>query len=158
MLAFTREITPAIEQCELTHLQRVPINVERAKREHAAYEHVLASLGCTVHRLSAHDAMADAVFIEDTAVVLREIAVITRPGALSRRDETIDVAAALAPHRPLANIQYPGTLDGGDVLRIGQRILVGLSPRTNREVRLRKQPGRQRQFLRLVVSVSLKNV
>jgi dimethylargininase len=73
------------------------------------------------------------VFLEDTAVVLDELAVVARPGAESRRAETASVAAALGVHRSLACIQAPGTLDGGDVLRVGQRIYVGLSGRTNDE-------------------------
>jgi dimethylargininase len=75
------------------------------------------------------------VFVEDTAVVLPEIAVIARPGAASRRAETTSVADALRAHRSLAFIEAPGTLDGGDVLRVGTRIYVGASARTNADGR-----------------------
>ena len=85
MLAFTREISPSIAHCELTHLDRAPIDLARARAEHDAYEEALRKCGCTVQRLAADVAMADAVFIEDTAVVLDEVAIITRPGAASRR-------------------------------------------------------------------------
>lgn len=130
-IAISRLLTSAISRCELTHLARAPIDVERAQREHAEYERALVQAGCTLVRVGSDDTMPDAVFIEDTAVVLDEIAVITRPGAASRRAEIDGVAVVLASYRTLAAIESPGTLDGGDVLRIGKRILVGLSPRSN---------------------------
>ena len=80
---------------------------------------------------SVEPALPDAVFVEDTAVVLEEVAVITRPGVPSRRPETASVAAALAAHRPLHPILAPGTLDGGDVLRLGKQLYIGLSSRSN---------------------------
>jgi dimethylargininase len=131
VLALTRDISPSIEQCELTHLERAPIDLARARAEHAAYEDALRALGCHVQRLTAEATMADAVFIEDTAVVLDELAVITRPGAASRRPETAAVSRALRPYRPVAAILAPGTLDGGDVLRIGRCLLVGSGRRSN---------------------------
>lgn len=73
------------------------------------------------------------MFVEDTALVLEELAVITRPGAASRRPETESVAAALERFRPLQRIGGPGTLDGGDVLLTGRVLFVGLSGRTTRE-------------------------
>jgi dimethylargininase len=76
--------------------------------------------------------MPDSVFIEDTAVVLDEIAIIMRPGAASRRDEPAAVADALVPFRPIASIDPPGTLDGGDVLVVNRSIFVGASGRANR--------------------------
>ena len=130
-IALTREISPALADCELTHLAREPVDVARARRQHAVYEQALAALGCTVHRLAAGDDMPDSVFIEDTAVVVDEVAVITRPGAPSRRAETAAVADALAPYRPLVRIDPPGTLDGGDVLVAGRTVFAGRSARTN---------------------------
>ena len=135
MLALTREISPSIVSCELTHLERTPIDLARARAEHDAYEAVLRGLGCTVQRLPADETMADSVFIEDTAVVLDELAIITRPGAASRRGETKAVRAALREHRMLAELTAPAILDGGDVLRIGRRLLVGSGPRSNDEGR-----------------------
>jgi dimethylargininase len=131
LLALTRAVPPSIVRCELTHLARTPIDVGRAAAQHDAYENALARLGCTIVRLPDEPEQPDSVFVEDTAVVLDDLAVITRPGAESRRKETASVAAALAEYRQLACIQAPGTLDGGDVLAIGQRVYVGLSGRTN---------------------------
>lgn len=135
MLALTREISPSILSCELTHLARTPIDLEVARVQHLAYESALRDCGCTVQRLPAGETMADAVFIEDTAVVLDELAVITRPGAASRRGEVDAVREALRGHRTLHELTAPATLDGGDVLRIGRRLLVGAGPRSNDEGR-----------------------
>jgi dimethylargininase len=88
-------------------------------------------MGCLVERLPAGPDMPDSVFIEDAAVVLDEVAIVTRPGAPSRRVETPGVAAALASRRPIVQIQPPGTVDGGDVLVVGRSILVGRTGRTN---------------------------
>ena len=131
LLAITRDISPAIEHCELTHLERTTIDLARARGEHEVYETVLQELGCEVVRLPAGDDMPDSVFIEDTAVVLDELAVIMRPGAASRRVETAAVAAEVRSHRPVAAILAPGTIDGGDVLRIGRRLMVGAGYRSN---------------------------
>ena len=132
-MALTREISPAIETCQLTHMARVPIDVERARAQHAAYEWALVEEGCTIRRLDAGPDMPDSVFIEDIAVVLDEGAVICRPGAAARRDETAGVVEALIRHgRPLQRVQAPGTLDGGDVLVVGRDVFVGASSRTNR--------------------------
>jgi dimethylargininase len=133
LLAITREISPAIEQCELTHLERTTIDLARARAEHAEYEATLRQLGCEVKRLPTPDDLPDSVFIEDTAVVLDELAVITRPGAESRRPETVAVAEAVRSYRPVAAILAPGTLDGGDVVVIGRRLLVGVGYRSNEE-------------------------
>jgi len=132
LLAYTRLVSPTLANCELTHLDRTPIDVVRAAGEHAAYESCLTSLGAVVRRLPAEPDLPDAVFVEDAAIVLDDVAVITRPGALSRRAETRTVAAALADHRPLLHVTEPGTMDGGDVLvATGRRVYVGLSTRTN---------------------------
>jgi dimethylargininase len=130
--AITRKVSPAITRCELTHLERRPIDIAVAARQHESYERCLSSLGLTVVSLPPDPGLPDSVFIEDTAVVLDQLAVLTRPGAASRRAETLAVARVLAEYRPVATIQAPGTLDGGDVLRIGQRVFVGLSARTSK--------------------------
>lgn len=132
-IALTRDVSPAMHLCELSHLARTPIDHATALAQHAAYEQALMDLGCRVHRLPSDASMPDAVFIEDTAVVTDEIAVITRPGAKSRRGETEAVASALGRYRPLATIEAPGTVDGGDVLRIGRTFYVGNSTRSNRD-------------------------
>lgn len=131
-VAITRKVSPAITRCELTHLGRTPINVELAARQHDAYEGALAALGCDVHALPAEPDLADSVFVEDAAIVLDEVAVITRPGAESRRPETLSIAAALKAYRPLLEITAPATLDAGDVLRIGRDVYVGISGRTDK--------------------------
>jgi dimethylargininase len=130
-IAITRGLSPSIHQCELTHLARVPIDFEKACQQHQTYEAVLKSLGVEIHSLPAEPRLPDSVFVEDTAVVLDECAIITRPGAESRRAETPSIAAALAPYRKLGQIQPPGQIDGGDVLCIGQRIYIGLSSHSN---------------------------
>src|SRR5918992_5357075 len=88
LLALTRAVPPCIVRCELTHLARAPIDVERAAAQHGAYEQALSRLGCTVTRLPDEPDYPDSVFVEDTAVVLDAIAVLARPGAESRRGET----------------------------------------------------------------------
>jgi dimethylargininase len=117
--------------CELTHLEREPIDMERLVGQHERYVELLTELGCRVTELSPEPSLPDAVFVEDTAVVLDELAVITRPGAASRRPELDTIARALAPHRELVRIEAPGILDGGDVLRLGRRLFVGSSTRSN---------------------------
>jgi dimethylargininase len=131
LIAVTRPVSPSLPQCELTHLAREPIDVTRATTQHAAYERLLSSLGATMVGVPAAPELPDAVFIEDTAIVLDEVAVITRPGAPSRRAEPAAVASVLAAYRPLHAMQAPATLDGGDVLRVGRTLYVGRSGRTN---------------------------
>jgi len=117
--------------CELTHLPRVPIDLALAAAQHRAYEQALAALGCDVVSLPASPELPDSVFVEDVAIVLDEIAVVTRPGAESRRAEGPSIAEALVPYRRVTAIAAPGTIDGGDVLRIGRRLFVGQSARSN---------------------------
>ena len=127
VLAITRAVPPSISRCELTHLAREPIDYARAVAQHAAYERCLERLGVRVERLLEAPDLPDSVFVEDAAVVLDYVAVIARPGAVSRRAEVDAMAAALRPHRPLAFIEAPGTLDGGDVLLTPGRAFVGVT-------------------------------
>lgn len=99
--------------------------------QHEAYVDTLMSLGLAVLELPEAPGFPDACFIEDAAVVLAELAVVTRPGAVSRRGETEAVRSALEPFRPLAVIEPPGTLEGGDVLVAGRTVFIGISSRTN---------------------------
>jgi dimethylargininase len=131
LIAITRPVSPSIDRCELTNLERVPIDMERAIAQHQNYEEALKSLGVEVLSLPGEPNLPDAVFVEDAAIVLDECAIITRPGADSRRPETESVARALAPHRTLYTIRTPGRLDGGDVLTVGKRIWIGLATRSN---------------------------
>ena len=131
LIAITREVSPSIKQCELTHFPRCEIDVEVARSQHLQYEKVLRDLGCQVRSLSIEPNLPDSVFVEDTAIVLDELAIITRPGAASRREETRSVAEVLRGYRTIFQITSPGTLDGGDVLQIGKTLFVGSTTRTN---------------------------
>ena len=133
LVALTRAVAESIARCELTHLARVPIDVDLAARQHEAYEAALRLAGCAVVRLCPEPDLPDSVFVEDTAVVLDELAVMTRPGAESRRGESASVASALGAYRRLATIELPGTLDGGDVLVAGKAVYVGVGGRSNAE-------------------------
>ena len=128
-----RQPSEALSRCELTFLDRQVIDFPRAAGQHRAYVAALEACGVTVTVLPAATDLADAVFVEDTALVLDECAIITRPGVESRRGETDSIAAALRPHRPLVTIDPPGTLEGGDILRIGRTLFVGETLRTNHD-------------------------
>jgi len=130
-IAITREVSRSIIDCELTYHDREPIDVERARVQHAQYQQALRDLGLTVIALQEEPDLPDAVFVEDTALVLDECAVITRPGAPSRRAETESIAQALSPYRRLHRILSPGHIDGGDILRIDRAVYVGKTGRTN---------------------------
>jgi dimethylargininase len=131
MKAFTRAVSQRLPDCQLTHLERTPIDVERAVLQHAAYERLLADAGFEIVRLPDLPDDPDAVFVEDTAIILGAHAVITRPGAASRFSETRSTAEGLSGEFELHRIES-GFLDGGDVLRIGRTLYVGLSSRTDR--------------------------
>jgi dimethylargininase len=131
LIAITRAVSRSINHCELTHQSRIPIDLERARQQHQAYQETLRSLGVEVHCLAEEPTLPDSVFVEDTAIVLDECAVLTRPGAVSRRAESVSIAQALAPHRKLVHLRAPARLDGGDVLALGRTIFVGRSGRSN---------------------------
>jgi dimethylargininase len=128
--AITREVSPLILNCELTHLQREPIDFKRAQSQHQEYCKVLKVLGLHVVILP-HDSFPDGVFVEDPAIVFEELAIITRMGVASRQAEVESLARVLGLHRKLEFIEAPGTLEGGDVLRIGKTVYVGISGRSN---------------------------
>ena len=134
-IAVTRQISPGFNQCELTHIQRTPIDINLARAQHGEYVQALKSrgCGCEVVELPAEPDLPDSVFVEDAAVILPEVAVITRPGADSRKPETTSIARVLSPLKDLVFLCEPATLDGGDVLVLGKRIFVGLSTRSNQE-------------------------
>jgi dimethylargininase len=129
--AITRAVSPRMNDCELSYIDRVEIDIEKAQAQHRAYEECLRAMGMEVIALPAEPTMPDSVFVEDPAIVLDEIAVITRPGAASRRAEGETLAAALAQFRPLERIAGPATLEGGDVMRAGKALYVGASARSN---------------------------
>lgn len=128
--AFTRAVSPHLADCQLTHLERAPIDAERAAIQHSAYEAALRDADFHIVRLPELAGDPDAVFVEDTALILGEHAVITRPGAPSRIGEIGSTAEGLKDHFQLHWISE-GHLDGGDVLRIRQTLYVGLSTRTD---------------------------
>lgn len=131
-IAITRPVSSRMGDCELTHFERKPIDISKAEKQHEEYEDVLRSLGCEIIRLPELEFHPDSVFVEDCAVVLDELAIITWPGAEIRRGEIHTVAEALEPYRrKIYYIEDPGVLDGGDVLRVGKHIWVGLSSRSN---------------------------
>jgi dimethylargininase len=132
-MAIVRDVSPSMSQCELTFRARDPVDIDRARAQHAEYVSALEALGCEIHALPSDDTMPDSVFVEDTAVVVDEVAIVARPGAESRQPEVPAVREALAGYRTLAEITSPGTLDGGDVLVAGRRAIVGRSERTNEE-------------------------
>jgi dimethylargininase len=131
LLAITRQVSRSIAHCELTLLERVPIEVERARDQHARYEAALKSLGVAVLSLPEEPDLPDSVFVEDTALVLDECAVVLRPGAESRRREAELIEPVLAPYRKILHIEAPARVDGGDLLRVGRDIYIGLSTRSD---------------------------
>jgi dimethylargininase len=131
LIAVTRDVSPRFNECEITHIDRIPINVDIARAQHRGYVNALKTLGCEVIELPAETDLPDSVFVEDTAFILPEMAVITDPGADSRKPETDSIARALSPHIKLVRVHEPATLDGGDVLVLGRQIFVGLSTRSN---------------------------
>lgn len=132
-VALMRGVPPTLASCELSFREREPIDLERALAQHAAYAALLRSLGLEVLELPTDPAFPDCCFVEDVAVVLDEVALLTRPGAASRRGEVRVIEAALARYRPIERTAEPATLEGGDVLRVAHTLYVGRSARTNDE-------------------------
>src|SRR5215211_2324120 len=133
VIAITREISPRFAECEITHIERTPIDLSLARAQHDGYVNTLRELGCKLIEIPAEPDLPDSVFVEDTAFILPEVAVITRPGADSRKPETETIIPALAPLIKLIHVCEPATIDGGDVLVLGKKIYVGLSTRSNQE-------------------------
>jgi dimethylargininase len=102
-------------------------------KQHHAYVCALQSLGLEVEILQSAPEYPDAYFVEDVAIVTPEIAVITRPGAKERAGETKYIEPILTKYRLIARIHSPGTLDGGDVMQVGNHCYIGISARTNKE-------------------------
>lgn len=129
-IAITRELSRSIGNCQLTHLDRVPIHLERAQAQHRGYVRALQAADWEVISLPEELELPDSVFVEDTAIVLDGLAIITRPGAASRRPETKAMQKELAKLLPVASISDSAQLDGGDVLVLGKQIFVGMSSRS----------------------------
>jgi dimethylargininase len=131
--ALTRAVSPLLPDCELTHLERSPIDIHKAAMQHQHYEDALYKMGYTIRHLPETPHLPDGVFVEDTAVVFSELGIITCPGAASRREETETMADVLKEYREIRFIESPGTIDGGDVLVLGKKVYIGQSTRTNKE-------------------------
>ena len=133
LTAITRAVSPALTSCELSFIERRPIDLEKARLQHRAYEKLLGELGASVISLPAEPSLPDSMFVEDPAIVLEEVAVIMPLGTASRRPEAVSLAQALAKFRKLEYVTLPGLMEGGDILRIGGKLFAGLSSRTNAE-------------------------
>lgn len=120
-----------MEAGERTYIDEEAIDGALALAQHEQYQAALRRCGARVVRLPGSRELPDCVFVEDTAIVLDEIAVLMSMGALSRRDEVPVVEAALREFRTLARVELPAKIDGGDVVRSGRDVFVGLSRRTN---------------------------
>jgi dimethylargininase len=133
LTAITRAVSPSIVNCELSFIARQPIDLQIARAQHRAYEQLLEKLGARLVSLPAEPDLPDSLFVEDPAIVLDELAVIFPLGTESRRPEAGSLAQALSKFRKLEHVTLPGTLEGGDILRIGSRLFVGLTKRSNAE-------------------------
>lgn len=131
LTAITRSVSPKLAECELSFQDRQIIDLGLARRQHAVYELALAGLGVKVESLPTLDHQPDCVFVEDPVIVLDEIAIVTRMGVAARRGESKSLADAVAKYRKLRHIEAPGTIEGGDMMRVGNTLYVGLSHRTN---------------------------
>ena len=130
---FAREVSRSLGRCELLYVPRQEFDLPLARRQHAAYIATLEAAGINITVLPEEPDLPDSSFVEDPAIVLDEVAVICRPGAASRVPEVKSIERALASVRPVRRIVSPGTLEGGDVLRMGKTLYIGMSSRTNLE-------------------------
>ena len=133
LTAITRAVSPSIQECELTFIERQPVDIPKAIRQQTAYEKCLTELGVRVISLPAQAELPDAVFVEDAAVVVDEVTVIATMGAVKRRKEIQSLVDTLSYFRPLKFLNGLATLEGGDVVRVGRTLYVGSSRRTNCE-------------------------
>jgi len=133
LTAITRKVSSSLAKCELSFIKREPIDMAKARTQHEAYENLLRELGAKVISLAEEPDLADSMFVEDPAVVLDEVALICPLGTWSRRAEAETIAKVLEKYRRLEYVKLPGTLEGGDVLRVGKKIFVGSTARSNPE-------------------------
>ena len=133
LIAVTRKVSSSLANCELSYVPRQPIDLEKARAQHKAYEDLLDRLGARVVSLPEEPDLPDAMFVEDPAIVCDEVAVICPLGTEARRKEAPSLASALEPYRKLAYVKLPGTLEGGDVLRVGKKVYAGITKRSNPE-------------------------
>lgn len=131
LMALTRAVSPALGNCELTFREREPIDADEAVKQHEAYCDLLRRCGVTVITLPASASHPDCCFVEDAAIVVDELAIIAGMGVASRCGELPVIVTALAEYRELVHIGPRAKLEGGDVIRIGKNIFVGLSMRSD---------------------------
>jgi dimethylargininase len=131
LIAITRAVSPALTNCQLSFIERRPIDLGKARQQHHAYERLLCSLGARVISLPAQPGLPDSMFVEDPALVVDELAILFPLGTSSRRGEASTIADALLPFRKIERVELPGTLEGGDILRVGRKLYVGLTARSN---------------------------
>ncbi len=131
LIGLTHTVSPNLAQGELTYIDRAPVDHTTALPQHDQYYNTLAAHGVEVKKLTMNSDYPDSCFVEDTAIVLDEIAIITRMGTTSRRGETAGIVAEISKYRETVAIQQPATIEGGDVLHVGKTLFVGLSTRTN---------------------------
>jgi dimethylargininase len=130
-VAITRKVSGSFRDALAAEVPTAPIDVVRADEQHAEYRGALERCGLDVRAIAADDELPDCCFIEDTAVIAGGLALVTRPGAESRRRETAAVATVLGEYMEVARMEAPATLDGGDCMRVGKQIFVGRSLRTS---------------------------
>jgi dimethylargininase len=133
LTAITRAVSPALADCELSFIERIAIDMEKARAQHLAYENALASLGARVISLPEELELPDSMFVEDPAIVLDELAVVFPLGTETRRREAPSLAKAISRFRKIEAVTLPGTVEGGDILRVGKKLFVGRTARTNGE-------------------------
>src|SRR5262249_16203338 len=131
LTAITRAVSPSLAKCELSFIARQPIDLGKAGAQHHAYEELLAGLGVRVVSLPADPDLPDSMVVEAPALGLDEMAISFPMGAESRRPEAPSLAAALQPFRKLHYVVLPGMVEGGDILRVGRKLFVGLTTRSN---------------------------
>lgn len=131
-VALVRQPALSLVHCEVTHVAREEIDLPAAFRQHQAYCRALQQMGVAVEVLPPEESFPDSVCIEDDAIILPELAVLASMAAASRQGELALLLPVLSRHRRLIDIVPPATIEGGDVLRIGKNVYVGMSLRTNR--------------------------
>lgn len=131
MRILTRQPSPRMEYAELTHMARARIDADMARRQHDLYCAALAQAGAEVEVLPPLAGYPDCAFVEDLVVSLPEVTILCRPGVASRQGEVAHIVASLPADRDVVALDGAATLEGGDVLRIGRTLYVGMSGRSN---------------------------
>jgi len=131
LIAITHVPSPQLQQGERTYVGESTVDYALALRQHAGYRDALRTCGARVITLDVNQRLPDCVFVEDTAIVLDEVAVMMSMGAPSRRSEPAGIEPTLRAYREIERVMLPATIDGGDVVRAGHTLFVGRSPRTD---------------------------